>query len=111
MSAVVAEKTTALREGAFGNATHLACRECGHQVDLGPFYACPQCFGPLEVAYDFGTVTRESIEAGPKSIWRYRQLLPVPFTVQEHPNTEPGLTRLIKADRLGAALGLRNLWV
>ena len=56
-------------------------------------------------------VTRESIEAGPKSIWRYRQLLPVPSDVQEHPNTEPGLTRLIKADRLGAALGLRNLWV
>src|SRR6201991_110175 len=94
-----------------GPARALSCRECGHQIPLAAEFACPQCFGPLEVAYDFGTVTRESIEAGPKSIWRYRQLLPVPTTVQEHPNTEPGLTRLIKADRLGAALGLRNLWV
>ena len=59
MSAVVTEKTTNLREGAFGNATGLACRECGHAVDLGPFYACPECFGPLEVSYDFPTVTRE----------------------------------------------------
>src|SRR5205085_2120565 len=66
---------------------------------------------PLEVAYDFGTVTRESIEAGPKSIWRYRHLLPVPSDVQSHPNPEPGLTRLIKADRLAAALGVRDLWV
>jgi threonine synthase len=94
-----------------GPARALSCRECGHQIPLAAEFACPQCFGPLEVAYDFGTVTRESIEAGPKSIWRYQQLLPVPSTVQEHPNTEPGLTRLIKADRLGAALGLRNLWV
>ncbi len=94
-----------------GPARALSCRECGHQTPLAAEFACPQCFGPLEVAYDFGAVTRESIEAGPKSIWRYRQLLPVPSTVQEHPNTEPGLTRLIKADRLGAALGIRNLWI
>ena len=71
MSAVVAEQaaspTTApgLREGAFGNARALSCRECGHQVELGPHYACPECFGPLEIAYDFPVVTREEIEAGP----------------------------------------------
>ena len=94
-----------------GAARALSCRECGHQIALAAEFACPQCFGPLEVAYDFGTVTRESIEAGPKSIWRYRQLLPVPSDVQSHANIEPGLTRLIKADRLGAALGVRNLWV
>ncbi|HZG90385.1 MAG TPA: threonine synthase [Pseudonocardia sp.] len=94
-----------------GPARALSCRECGHEVPLAAEFACPECFGPLEVAYDFGRVTRESIEAGPKSIWRYRHLLPVPADVDAHPNTEPGLTRLIKADRLGAALGLRNLWV
>jgi threonine synthase len=94
-----------------GPARALSCRECGHEVPLAAEFACPQCFGPLEVAYDFGPVTRESIEAGPKSIWRYRELLPVPTDVQTRPNTEPGLTRLIKADRLGAELGLRNLWV
>ena len=94
-----------------GPARALSCRECGHQIPLAAEFACPQCFGPLEIAYEFDGVTRESIEAGPTSIWRYRQLLPVPTTVQDHPNTEPGLTRLIKADKLGAALGIRNLWI
>ncbi len=94
-----------------GPARALSCRECGHRIPLAAEFACPQCFGPLEIAYEFGAITRESIEAGPKSIWRYRHLLPVPSNVQDHPNTEPGLTRLIKADRLGAALGLRNLWI
>ena len=41
-------------------------------------YACPECFGPLEVAYDFPAVTREEIAAGPANIWRYKALLPVP---------------------------------
>jgi threonine synthase len=94
-----------------GPARALRCRECGHEVALAAEFACPECFGPLEVAYDFGAVTRAGIEAGPENIWRYRDLLPVPASVREHPNTEPGLTRLVKADRLGAALGLRNLWV
>src|SRR5919107_4217978 len=94
-----------------GPARALSCRECGHRIPLAPEFACPECFGPLEVAYEFSGVTRESIEAGPKSIWRYRQLLPVPADIARHPNTEPGLTRLIKADRLAAALGVRSLWV
>ncbi|MDN5920622.1 MAG: threonine synthase, partial [Pseudonocardia sp.] len=94
-----------------GPARALSCRECGHEVPLAAEFACPRCFGPLEVAYDFPNVTRASIEAGPKSIWRYKDLLPVPSTVAEHPNTEPGLTRLIQADRLAAALGVRKLWV
>ena len=72
--------TTELRDGAFGNATGLACRECGHLVELGPHYACPECFGPLEVAYDFPAVTREEIADGPRNIWRYKSLLPVPTT-------------------------------
>ena len=94
-----------------GPAAALACRACGHRLALAAEFACPQCFGPLEVAYDFGRVTREQIERGPKSIWRYKDLLPVPSTVESHPNTEPGFTRLVRADRLGAELGIRNLWV
>src|SRR5690606_6768791 len=70
-----------------------------------------ECFGPLEVAYDFGTVTRESIEQGPKNIWRYKALLPVPVDVEKLPNMNPGLTPLVKADRLAAELGLRSLYV
>jgi threonine synthase len=94
-----------------GPARALSCRECGHQIPLAPEFACPECFGPLEVAYDFGDVTRERIAAGPKSIWRYAPLLPVPADVARHPNTEPGLTRLVRAERLGAALGIKRLWV
>ena len=99
------------RPGAFGHATSLSCRECGHQVDLGPFYACPECFGPLEVAYDFPAVTREQIAAGPPNIWRYRALLPVPADIEQSPNTEPGFTRLLRADNLGRELGVERLWV
>jgi len=101
----------ALREGAFGNATHLSCRECGATHVLGPFYACPECFGPLEIAYDFPQVTREHIEAGPANIWRYRSLLPVPTDIVDSPNMEPGFTRLLRAGNLGRELGIGRLWV
>jgi threonine synthase len=94
-----------------GPARALTCRECGNQVPLAAEFACAECFGPLEVAYEFGDITRADIESGPKSIWRYRRLLPVPSDVDSHPNTEPGLTRLLKADRLAAALGVKSLWV
>lgn len=94
-----------------GPATHLSCRECGTTTELGPFYACMECFGPLEVAYDFDGVSRERIESGPKSIWRYRDLLPVPTGVADIANTDPGFTRLVRADNLARELGINTLWV
>lgn len=106
-----APPATGPREGAFGHATGLSCRECGHQVVLGPNYACPECFGPLEIAYDFPDVTREQIEAGPANIWRYKALLPVPADIEQSPNMEPGFTRLLEARNLAAALGIDRLWV
>ncbi|WP_182877952.1 threonine synthase [Microbispora sp. H10670] len=95
----------------FGPATGLSCRECGAHYDLGPIFACTECFGPLEVAYDFGEVRREDIAAGPANIWRYRSLLPVPAGVADKPNLQPGWTKLVRADRLAAELGLRSLHV
>ena len=103
--------TPVLREGAFGNATGLSCRECGATRELGPHYACAECFGPLEISYDFGTVTREQIESGPANIWRYKALLPVPDDIETSPNLEPGFTRLLDARNLAAELGLTKLWV
>ncbi len=94
-----------------GSARELVCRECGATTPLAPEFACAQCFGPLEVDYEFGPVTRREIEHGPPSIWRYRSLLPVPADVATHPNTDPGMTRLLRADRLAEALGVRKLWV
>ncbi len=109
---VVAEKTRpTIREGAFGHARALVCRECKHEVELGPYYACPECFGPLEVGYDHATVTREQIEAGPSNMWRYKALLPVPDDIEDSPNTEPGFTRLLRAGNLGRELGIDKLWV
>lgn len=94
-----------------GPARQLVCRECGSSTPLAAEFACAECFGPLEVTYDFGRITRSDIESGPPSIWRYRSMLPVPADVDELPNTQPGLTRLIRADRLAKALGVRRLWV
>ncbi|MFN7972326.1 MAG: threonine synthase [Acidobacteriota bacterium] len=91
----------------------LKCRECGTIVPIGPRYVCEECFGPLEVVYDYEAIgracSRESIAAGPRSIWRYAPLLPVSpahvVTLQE------GLTPLVPAPRLAKAIGLRELYV
>jgi len=103
--------TSATPPSEFGYASHLACRECGHTAELGAQHACAECFGPLEVRYDFPALSRAAVEAGPPNIWRYASLLPVRADVAAGPNTEPGGTRLFRADRLAAALGLRALWV
>jgi threonine synthase len=100
-----------LREGAFGNALGLTCRACGNGQPLGPYYACEECFGPLEVEYDFPPITHEQIAKGPTNIWRYQPLLPVPGDIVSSPNLEPGFTRLVRADNLARELGLRRLWV
>src|ERR1700761_4336575 len=94
----------------FGPAVALSCRECGARTTLGPVFACEECFGPLEVAYDFPTGDPEGlrarIEAGPANIWRYAPLLPVPADVAGKPNLNPGFTKLVRADRLAAELGV-----
>ena len=94
-------------------ATALRCRECEREYPLEPVHACDFCFGPLEVTYDYarmrGAVTRATIEAGPKSIWRYRDLLPVDadFIV----DLGVGYTPLQRADTLARRLGMRELWL
>src|SRR6266481_3052600 len=100
-----------LASASFGHARALACRECGASFDLGGQHACSECFGPLEVSYDLPPVTRQEIESGPPNIWRYASLLPVPPDIARRPNTEPGRTRLVRADALARKLGMRRLWV
>ncbi|MCW2771316.1 MAG: threonine synthase [Aeromicrobium sp.] len=111
MTTTAETSTPTIRDGAFGNATGLVCRECGATKELGPHYVCHECFGPLEIKYDFPAITREQIEAGPANIWRYKALLPVPDDIEQSPNLEPGYTRLLRADNLAAELGLTKLWV
>jgi threonine synthase len=94
-----------------GHAAGLCCRECGKTYELGAYYACDDCFGPLEVRYELPRLSRSDIEAGPPNIWRYAPLLPVPPGIASRPTTEPGYTRLIRADNLARALGMRRLWI
>ncbi|HUV09616.1 MAG TPA: threonine synthase [Acidimicrobiia bacterium] len=91
----------------------LRCRECARTFPVSPIYTCEWCFGPLEVAYDDAAVradvSRESIAAGPESIWRYASLLPV-----DSPGDAAlpvGWTPLVRADRLAAELGLGEVWI
>jgi len=94
-------------------AKALRCRECGREYNLEPLHVCEFCFGPLEVAYDYEAmhrnITRESIERGPNSVWRYADLLPADPAYAVDINA--GFTPLVRAKNLGEHLGLKNLWI
>src|SRR5437763_7654229 len=96
-------------------ATGLVCRNCGATFGLIAEHACAECFGPLEVGYDrdlMRAVTRQQIEAGPQNIWRYAALLPVGQDPADRVTLDPGMTPLVRADRLAAELGITGgLWV
>jgi len=91
----------------------LKCRECAATYELEAKHVCEFCFGPLEVEYDYDVIaqniSRESIQAGPHSIWRYADLLPVVGT--NYVNLEAGFTPLVKAERLAQALGIDELYI
>jgi threonine synthase len=91
----------------------LRCRECGREYDAAPMFTCEWCFCPLEVAYDYDAiakaVTREKIAAGPLSLWRYSDLLPVEADSAVDLGT--GFTPLVRADRLASELGLGEVWL
>src|SRR3954470_5462647 len=96
-------------------ARGLVCRNCGATFGLIAEHACAECFGPLEVDYDpeaMRAVTREQIEAGPQNIWRYAALLPVGQDPADRVTLDPGMTPLVRADRLAEELGITGgLWV
>ncbi len=91
----------------------LKCRECGRKYPKEPLYVCEYCFGPLEVDYNYEKIakklTREVIKFRPKTLWRYRELLPI--------DTEPsdglysGFTPLIRAKNLEKTLGVKELYI
>lgn len=91
----------------------LKCRECGREYPLAATHVCEFDFGPLEVVYDYDRIkksmTREAIASRPKSMWRYRELLPV--AAEPTVGLQVGFTPLVKADRLAKRLGIRELWI
>jgi threonine synthase len=93
--------------------TKLVSKEGGKEYPLKALHICEETFAPLEVAYDYDLirrqVSRESIQAGPHSIWRYRAFLPVE---SENPiDVGTGMTPLLKSHRLARRLGLKNLYI
>ena len=92
----------------------LQCRICGQQYPVEPLTICEECFGPLEPAYDLqsidGDVFRKQVEAGPRTLWRYESLLPGGPGI-ERIDLGAGFTPLRKAENLGRALGIENLWI
>lgn len=90
--------------------TSLQCRECKKDYESTFKYICDDCFGPLDVKYDFPSVTKDTLSNREQTYWRYFELLPI----EEKPNIvsiDAGLTPLTKAEKLGESLGLKNLYI
>ena len=91
----------------------LKCRECKREYSINPIHICEFCFGPLEVIYDYGEIkknlNRKEIEGRPKSMWRYRELLPL----DNDPaiGVDVGVTPLIRSEGLSKALGVKELYI
>jgi threonine synthase len=92
----------------------LRCKECGASYPLEARFVCENCFGPLEVSYDFSALdaaeAKRKIQAGSHGIWRYSDFLP--FEARPADPLEPGLTPLIRSDRLAERLGIdAEVWI
>jgi threonine synthase len=103
----------AVEVDVMGHIKGLKCRECGRQYPVEPIYVCEFCFGPLEVAYDYASIaraiSRDTIEKRGKTLWRYRELMPIDGEPQVGLNS--GFTPLVKADRLAKELGVEALYI
>ena len=91
----------------------LRCRECSREYPIQPLNVCDFCFGPLEVVYDYEaiarTISRERIESGPLTLWRYGDLLPADYN--EAVDIHAGFTPLIRSRNLAKFLGLEELYI
>ena len=80
-----------MRRGAIGSRS-LKCKECGASYPLDARFVCEQCFGPLEVSYDFSDLdpaeAASKIQAGSRGIWRYSDFLP--FEIGPAIRSSPG---------------------
>lgn len=91
----------------------LKCKECGEEYPKEPLHVCEICFGPLEASYDYDGIkkvlSREVIESRERSIWRYKELLPI----DEEPTVglKVGFTPLIRAENLEKALGVKEIYI
>lgn len=93
--------------------TGLQCRECGQSYPQEPLHVCETCFGPLEIQYDYEqikkSISREKIATREHNLWRYRELLPIDG--EPRVGLYSGFTPLVRAQRLGAVLGVKQLYL
>ena len=96
------------------NVTHIYCSSCEKEYQAHKLINLCECGKPLMVAYDLqrasATLTRESLAGRVASLWRYREVLPVDDE-QNILTLGEGMTPLLKAGRLGADLGMSNLYI
>ena len=96
-----------------GHVKGLKCKECKKEFPKEPIHVCEFCFGPLEVDYNYEeikkVVSKKSIQSGPPSMWRYKELMPI----DEDPKVghHVGFTPLVETKNLARALGLKRLYV
>ncbi len=88
----------------------LQCRECKKEYAPIFKYICDECFGPLDVNYDFPSVNKDTFANREHTYWRYFELLPI-AEKSNIVSIGAGMTPLIKAEKLGKALGLNKLYI
>jgi len=90
--------------------THLQCRECKKEYDPTIKYICDECFGPLDVHYNFPSLTKNTFVNREQTYWRYFELLPI-TDKSNIVSINAGMTPLVKAEKLGKEIGLNNLYI
>jgi len=88
----------------------LQCRECKKEYDPTFKYICDECFGPLDVHYDFPSITKDVFASREQTYWRYFELLPI-IDKSNIVSINAGMTPLVRAEKLGKKIGLNNLYI
>ncbi len=88
----------------------LQCRECKKEYEPTFKYICDDCFGPLDVKYDFPSISKDDFVTRQKTYWRYFEMLPI-LDKSNIVSIDSGFTPLTRADKLGKKLGLKNLYI
>ncbi|MAE68430.1 threonine synthase [bacterium] len=92
------------------NKTFLRCRECKKEYDPTFKYICDECFGPLDVHYNFPSISKDIFTGREQTYWRYFELLPI-IDKSNIVSINAGMTPLVKAEKLGKKIGLNNLYI
>jgi len=90
--------------------TFLRCRVCKKEYDSTFKYICDECFGPLDVHYNFPSITKDIFTNREQTYWRYFELLPI-IDKSNIVSINAGMTPLVKAEKLGKKIGLNNLYI